>query len=428
MDASSSWRSASAGPRSAALGRRDARLFVLASGLGSFGLGVAAFYLNFVYRALGFDELAIGALAGAQAIGGVAAAWPAARLARSYSRRAAILLGGIVTGAGIVGILVVDALALQLVAAALLGGGGIVVFSSGSALLADATATVDRPRRFGQQIAIGTIAAFLAAYVAGQLAGPVATALGMPPSSLSVVRILVAVGGIAAAASALPILLVRAVPVPRGALAAPHWRGLLVRFAVIEAIFGYGAGSFLPFVNLFFADRFDLDFATLGLALGAIAVGGSAGALLHGIHVAPRLGELRGVVAVQLLSVPFALLAGVAPAVLVAAAALTVRAGLMYGSASTYRAYTLSSFSPAERAGVTAILSIVWSATAAVGSLTSGAVRVALGDAGWTVNLVTLAVAYVIAAALTMVFFGSHEPRGDAVIGAAVPAGPHSGS
>ncbi|MBI2774157.1 MAG: hypothetical protein HYX56_06680, partial [Chloroflexi bacterium] len=325
MDASRSWRSLSAVPPSG-LTSRDARLFVIASGVGSFGLGVAAFYLNFVYRALGFDELAIGALAAAQAIGGVAGAWPALR-SRTYSRRASILAGGVVVAAGVVGVVITESLVAQLLAAALLGLGGIVVYASGSALIADATTHGDRPRRFGQQIAIGTIAAFLAAYVAGILAAPVAASLGVAAGSLLTVRALVALGGIIAAASALPILLVRAAPVLRGAVDAPLRRDLLLRFGIVELTFGFGAGSFLPFTNLFFADRFALDFGAIGLALGAIAVGGSLGALLHGIHVAPRLGQLRSVVVVQLLSLPFAIVAGVVPVAIAAAAALMIRAG-----------------------------------------------------------------------------------------------------
>lgn len=399
---------------------------MIASGLGSFGLGVAAFYLNFVYRALGFSELAIGALAGAAAVGGVAGAWPSARLARSYSRRASLLLGGTITAAGLIWILGSDALAAQLAAAALLGAGGMIVYASGLALLADASAAAERPRRFAQRIAVGTIAAFLAAYVAGQLADPVAAALAVPAGSLLAVRALVAIGGVVAAASAIPILLVRAVPVPRGSLASPVRRGLLLRFGLVEAIFGFGAGSFLPFVNLFFADRFALPFASIGLVLGAIAVGGSAGALLHGIRIAPRFGHLRSVVAVQLLSIPCAVLAGVAPLVAVAAGALAVRAALMYGASATYGAFQLSSFRPAERAGATALLAIAWNFAAAGGSVVAGAARQALGDAGWTLNLVTLGAAYAVAATLLLRFFAGHEPRGDVAHDAAVVAGPHS--
>ena len=366
-----------------------------------------------MYRALGFDEVAIGALNGAQAIGGVLGAWPAARLARSYSRRAAILIGGFVTAAGVIGILAFDPLALQLAAAVALGAGGIVVFASGSALVADATATADRSWRFGQQIALGTIAGFLSSFIAGQLAEPVGGALAAPAGSLLVVRVLVGTGGVIAATSALPILLVSRVPVPGGALDAPVARGLLMRFAVLEAIFGFGAGSFLPFVNLFFADRFGLGFGAIGLALGAIAVGGSLGALLHGRALARRMGPVGAVVAVQMLSLPFAIAAGIALAPAAAIAALAVRAGLMYGSASTWRAFQLSSFRPAERAGVTALLAIANSGTGAIGSVLSGSVRATFGDSGWTANLATLAVSYFIAISLCVVFFRAHHPSGD---------------
>lgn len=331
-----------------------------------------------------------------------------------------------VTAAGVVGIVVADPLVVQIAAAILLGAGGILVFSAGSALLADASAGPERSRLFGQQVAVGTIAAFLSAWIAGQLAEPTAAHLGAAPGSLPVVRVLVGLGGLIAAASAVPILLVRAVPVPRGGLDAPTRRGLLTRFALVEAIFGFGAGSFIPFINLFLADRFALPFSAIGIALGAIAVGGSLGALLHGILAAPRFGELRAVVLVQLLSIPFALVAGIAPAAIVAVGALTVRAGLMYGSSSTWRSFELSSFRPAERAGVTALLAIAWSATAAVGSVVSGAERTALGDAGWTVNVATLAAAYVAAALTSLALFARHEPRGDIERDAAMPPAPHS--
>src|SRR5256714_11695628 len=77
-----------------ALRRRDASLYILASGLGGLGLGIALFYLNFLYRALGFDARAIGVLGGAQALGALAGAVPAALLPRRMPRRNAIFAGG----------------------------------------------------------------------------------------------------------------------------------------------------------------------------------------------------------------------------------------------------------------------------------------------------------------------------------------------
>ena len=141
----------------------------------------------------------------------------------------------------------------------------------------------------------------------------------------------------------------RPAAIPRAAERACR-RGLLVRFLAVEVAFGLGAGSFLPFVNLFFADRFGVPFAALGVVLGTLAVAGSLGALAHGRLVVPRLGSLRGMVVTEAASLPFALAAAFAPLPL-AVTLLAARTLLMYGSSATLNAYTLSSFTPAERAG-----------------------------------------------------------------------------
>ena len=87
-------------------------------------------------------------------------------------------------------------------------------------------------------------------------------------------------------------------------------------------------------------------------------------------------------------------------------------------------AFTLSSFTPAERAGANAVLALAWSAANAVGAIASGALRAALGPAGFTANLVTLTAAYLLAAILTWSLFHAHEPRGD--VGVTRPAVPDS--
>jgi len=405
-----------------ALARRDAVLFIGASVIGSFGLGVTAFYLNFLYRALGLGEAEIGALAGALALGGVIGTAPAALLARRFSRRAALLIGGTVTASGIVGIIAFSTFPLLVVSAALLGLGGIVVASSGAALIADATVAHDRAAMFGRQIAFGTTATFLASFIAGALAAPVGTALGLAPQDPLVIRALIAGGGIIAAASALPILAVSSPRVPRGGHEARVRFRLLGRFLAIEVAFGFGAGSFLPFLNLFFTDRFAMDLLGVGTALGVLAVAGSLGALLHARVLVPRLGPLRAVVAVELGSLPFALAAAIAPSAPLAVAALAARAMLMYGASATFTSFIQSSFAPAERAGAHATLNLFWGAGSAAGAVVSGLLRAALGPAGYTANLVMLAAAYLVAALLQLLLFRGHEPRGDAIADAA----PHS--
>lgn len=381
--------------------------------MGSFGLGVTSFYLNFLYRALGFEGLALGALVGSQAIGVAAGVLVSRRIAPGRSRKLVIVSGGVIVGAGIVGMLTLDAYPLLVVAAALVGLGGIVATSSGIALLADATEARSRSSRFGQQIALGTMAAFTASVLAGVLAAPVARILGTAEADALTVRALVALGGVVGALSVVPVLFIRDVPVPR---AVPSHTGrLLPRFIVIEATLGIGAGSFIPFTNLFFADRFGLHFLPIGLALGIIALGGSVGALLHGRVVARRLGHVESVAAVELASLPFAAAAVLTGSVVLATAALAIRAGLMYGAQATWSAYQLSSFQPAERAAANATLALAWNVAAALASSVSGAVRGELGPAGFTVNMATLVVTYGIGATLVFALFRGREPHGDVV-------------
>ena len=189
---------------------------------------------------------------------------------------------------------------------------------------------------------------------------------------------------------------------------------MLFRFVAIETAFGFGAGSFLPFANLFFADRFGLPIAGVGLAIGALSVAGSVGAILNGRLIVPRVPPLVAIVLPVLASLPFALLAAVAGQPLLAWGALALRAALMYGSTPNFTALELSSFAPIERAGAVAIFAISWNGASAAGAALSGVVRAELGAGGYTANLATLVVSYLIAAALLVTFFRAHEPRGDA--------------
>lgn len=324
-----------------------------------------------------------------------------------------IIGGGVVVGAGIVGILTQGAFPLLVIAAALVGMGGIITSSSGLALLADATAARSRSQRFGQQIALGTMAAFTASILAGALAAPVARFLGTSESDPLTLRALVALGGIVGAASAIPVLFIRDIPVPP-AVASQASR-LLPRFAAVEIVFGFGAGSFIPFTNLFFADRFGLSFASIGIALGSIAIAGSLGALIHGRLVASRLGQVRGVAAVEFASLPFALLAVFTGNVALAVVFLATRAALMFGAQATWSAYQLSSFTPAERAAANATLALAWSVAAAIAASVSGAIRGAVGPEGFTLNVIALAVCYAVGATLVLVLFSGREPQGDMV-------------
>lgn len=340
-------------------------------------------------------------------------ALPGSRFAAGRSRRAALLAGGVVTGCGLAGVVTQSAFAPLAISAALLGAGGIVASSAGGALLADASRGLARYRVFGQSLAAVTLGSIAATALAGTLAGPVARLLGVGQGDLPALRGLVASGGALAALSVFPVLALRSAAVIPRRLPAAEWSSVLARFVLIEACLGFGSGSFMPFLNLFVADRFAVPFAWIGAVLALLAAAGGVGAVLHGRHVVPALGARRGTAVTLLATMPLAIAAGLVPSLAFAAGLLAARAALAFGSSATFTAYALSSFAPAERAGANAALAIAYSGAAALGSLVSGLLRAGLGDVGWTVNLVTFAAAYGLAAVLQLRLLRGHVPAGD---------------
>lgn len=337
-------------------------------------------------------------------MGLVAAAVPTFAFADRFSRKFVLLFGGGLTLLATAGVIASSSLLALALFAAFFGAGAVITGAAGFALLADATSEESRPRVFGVSFFSAGLAFFVANVGGGALAGPLAAWLVRPEHDPLVLRALLGLAALVGAASGIPIVLLRS----RGR--APHvdaprsWR-LLGRFALVNVCFGFGAGSFLPFLNLFFNERFGFDFATVGLALGLVNVAGGLGGLLH-TRAAPRVGSVRSLVGFWSASLPFAVVGAFAPSGLVAVAALLGRGVLMTAAVPTMDAFTISAFGAAERSGAQALVTATWSVASGAGALVSGAVRASLGPEGFTINLLTLVVSYIAAVAIFAISFG----------------------
>lgn len=315
-----------------------------------------------------------------------------------------LLFGGALTLFATIGVIASSAVVALAIFAACFGAGAVITGAAGFALLADVTSEETRTRLFGVSFFSAGLAFFVANVGGGALAGPIASWLARPEHDPTVLRALLALAAVVGGASGAPILLLgtreRAEHV-----AAPRSWPILGRFALVNVCFGFGAGSFLPFLNLFFNERYGFDFAAVGVALGLVNVAGGLGGLLH-TRVAPRLGPVRALTAFWTASLPFALVGAFAPSGLVAIAALLGRGVLMTASVPTMDAFTISAFAAAERSGAQALITAVWSVANGAGALASGAVRASLGPDGFTVNILTLVVSYVAAIAIFATSFG----------------------
>ncbi len=330
-------------------------------------------------------------------MGLVAAALPTFAYADRFARKHVLLFGGALTFLATLGVIASSTPPALFVSAALFGAGVVVTDAAGFALLSEASADESRARTFGWSFAATGLAYFIANVGGGAIAAPVAQALVREERDPLVLRSLLGAAALIGAASAFPVLLLRSRGRPRHVAAPRSWR-LLARFALVNACFGFGAGSFLPFLNLFFAERFGLGLAAVGGALGVVNVAGALGGLVH-TRVAPRVGPVRALAGIWSASLPFAIAAAFLPSAPLAVAALVGRGLLMTAAVPTMDAFTMSAFPARERAAAQAVMTTTWALMHGVGAFTSGNVRAALGEAGFSVNLLTLATSYVLAIA-----------------------------
>ena len=191
---------------------------------------------------------------------------------------------------------------------------------------------------------------------------------------------------------------------------------LNLKLVLPAMLIGLGAGLIIPFMNLFFHDRFGMSEAEIGL-LFAVMQGFMVVGNLFGPAVSRRLGLVRGVVVTQLLSVPFMVLLGVSSFFPLVAAAFFLRSGLMNMNQPLTSHFAMEVVSKRDHAVTNSLLSLSWFVAWSVSADIGGAM---IERYGYTPPLLVAAGLYVAASGLYWVFFKDVEegrvPRGEVEI------------
>ena len=137
-----------------------------------------------------------------------------------------------------------------------------------------------------------------------------------------------------------------------------HWH-LWVPLALPYLLIGIGAGLSIPFINLYFTDRFALSKPVLGVVMAAACATMTLGAL-GTTRVVPRLGLVRATIATQALSIPFFLVLALATSLPVAIAAYVLRSALMNLGTPLWRNLVMEITPVPWRAAVNASAMLAW--------------------------------------------------------------------
>ncbi|GJM83775.1 hypothetical protein HMSSN139_62710 [Paenibacillus sp. HMSSN-139] len=185
----------------------------------------------------------------------------------------------------------------------------------------------------------------LASQVIGSLGGGVfADALkSLGFANLLSLRTVLVIGGAATLAAFIPMLFVRETPKETGTQvkteAEKHTSKepesspaaetrMIARFVAAQLLIGLGSGLVVPYLNLYFTNRFSISLSLMSLliSLGQVM---TIFSMLIGPSLANRVGQVKAVVCFQMLSLPFLLLTGFTNGFAIAAVSFLFRQALM---------------------------------------------------------------------------------------------------
>jgi predicted MFS family arabinose efflux permease len=399
----------------------DARRYLAFSALLTFGLAISGLFYNLLVVALGYDVRTVrlpvvgpvsilGLLNSTPVLVAGLSSLPIWWLVSRIGPRPALVASALLSAASLLGSALLSE-PLPLLAANALGGPASVLFQvSAAPFMMRHSGPRERDALFSLSAGVNIAVGGVGSLAGGLIPGLAVAALGLTPQSADAYRATLVVAAAISALACLP-LLVRApaghpkdhreahedregldeigVPsatsrlnpqekAPAGlreqlrflARAALH----ALPFVVSPLLIGLGAALLIPFLNLYFRQRYGAPDAALGLIFAAIGIATGAATLAAPL-LSRRLGKMGSVVLTQALAIPCLLLLGLAPTLWLAATVALVRGSLMNMAAPLYDAYAMERSPEAARPIVIGLINGAFAAGYVIGPTVSAEVQ-----------------------------------------------------
>jgi len=341
---------------------RPARMYLSAEFLVWTAHGFFSVLFNLYLVEAGASEAFVGRAISAGAVGMVLAALPAGTLADRWGRRRTLMLGALLEGSGHVLRALFTHGGLVLGAGLVVGLGQSLFQIAAVPFLTDQSTPRERTHLFSTFFASALIAGVVGNALGGSL--PLLARHLVPGLSLfASYRVVLLFGALCAASASVPLFILRGLVEPRaatraGGISRADLR-LLAPIALNAALMGTGAGLVIPFMNLYFKNRFECTSAQIGTFFGVAQVF-TAAASLAAPAIARRFGKLRAAISSQALSIPFLVLLGGEKHLALAVGAFWLRATFMQASTPLVQSFIMEALPHELRARSTSLVNMLW--------------------------------------------------------------------
>jgi len=413
----------------------EARAFLSGAALLEIGHAFQYALQNLYVLAVGHGVAAAGSVNMASAVAVVLTTLPSAWLYERLGPRRALGLACALNAVAIVGMATSTGMLPLLLWSAVTGGAYTLHRVVAAPLLVSVAPASQRTHLFQFEFAVHTLVQTVGLAGAGLLAGGLeGGALAETPA----LRAALIAGALLSLSGLIPYR-----RLPARASAQDGWRSawevmqilrpsrwhMWMRLALPHALVGLGAGLSIPFINLYFTQRFELDKAAMGLVMAAASATMTIGALVTP-RVVSRLGLVRATILTEALSIPFFLFLALTVSFPVALGAYVLRSALMNLSQPLWRNLMMEitplEWRPAVNGATMLCWNLGWACSTQVGGtlIARSAGWLGQGFDGYALPMLLTIATYLLAIALEARFFWNVRHVGLAPRPAAPAAAP----
>ncbi len=375
---------------------RNAWLFLLGAFLIGVNFEIFQLLLNLYLKELGWGEGHIGLVNSSRAVGMTLMALPAALLLSRIQLKPVLILATIGFAAFTFGLSTAAALPVIIVFSILMGMAFTFSRVAAGPFFMRNSSPKERTHLFSFSFGVLLVAGMVGSQVGGRLVS-VMTSLAGDTISGYRYTLYVAIG--IGLLSMIPFALLKASSATDDEnrihlnLAQLRSRGrFYFKITFSNFLIGLGAGLIIPFLNLYFREKFDLTPATIGsfyfCTVLVMFIGTMSGPIL-----ARRFGLVRTIVFTQLASIPFMLLLAYTVSLPLAFMAYVMRAGLMNIGVPITTNVSMELSDKREQGLVNALLMIAWNGSWMVSTAVGGSL---IEKYGFTLTFVITSGLYVI--------------------------------
>ena len=368
---------------------RDARLFLVATVINGIILSGWQLFFNIYILQSGHSREFLGLINSLPALTGLLLGIPIGRISDRVGRKPALIFSIIFTGLAMLGQITFHQPVLIAIMAGLTGIFNMLLLVSLSPLMMKLSDEHNRTLLFSLNYGLQTLAGAVGSLFAGQLPALFGILFHAGATSAIAYQWVLITNILLGTVSLIPLWMMRE-PQTRQTTPQPgsQQKGLssamtrlTLKLAAPNFLIGIGAAILIPYMNVFFKDRFQISDSLLGIlfSLSSLFIG-------IGTIIGPRLtiqlgGKIRTVVFTQLSSVFFMLMIGFVPSLWIAGFSVLMRGALMNMSSPLYSAFCMEQTPEHQQGFVSSVMNIAWQIGWSVGPYISGLVQVRYGFA-----------------------------------------------